>query len=74
MTEETLSYMYLIDYFHRLGKGEDDAVQGLPTCGAYFTDLSTIPLSISAHGQSPSHIYHPYTRIFTYSPQPIYFP
>lgn len=22
MTEETLSYMYLIDYFHRLGKGE----------------------------------------------------
>lgn len=22
MTEETLSYVYLIEYFHRLGKGE----------------------------------------------------
>lgn len=42
--------------------------------GAYFTDPFTIPLCLSAHGRSPSHIYHLCTHSFMYNPQPVYFP
>lgn len=41
--------------------------QPLPACGAYFTGPATTPLCSSAHGQSPSHMYHPCTGVFTYT-------